>query len=207
MTVPLLVLLLLAQGPGELTISPGLKVDRTRGLVTLDAAVVLREGPLELLLCPKRGKEHESILAAEMKPKDFQVALLLAGATPGRPVQMDPPKPPTGQRVKIWLEIAEESGTRLVDAREWILDVAAKRAMRVDFVFTGSRIVRVPESDSPLFLGDNGEVICVANFPGSIIDVSVRSSDKNDQLTFAPFTERIPAKGTPVKVIVEPLVE
>jgi hypothetical protein len=33
-----------------------------------------------------------------------------------------------------------------------------------------------------------------------MIDVSVRSSDMNSQASFEPYTERVPALGTPVLV-------
>src|SRR5215218_5066913 len=73
--------------PATVPLGQSLRLNRTFGQVVIDAEVVLREGPLEMFLCPRRSKEHESILVADVKPRDVHVALLLAGAIPGKPVQ------------------------------------------------------------------------------------------------------------------------
>jgi hypothetical protein len=133
---------------------------------------------------------------------------LLAGGTPGKPVQFDPPKPPSGQRIKVWIERESGGKTTLVDAREWIRDDQAKRAMTSDFVFVGSQLLRMPGSERTIYVGDDGYLICVANFPVAVIDVSQRSTAADaEQKLFIPFTERIPDKGTKLRLILEPVVD
>jgi hypothetical protein len=199
------------QDPGKPIIVPlgtSLRVDRTNALVVIDAEVILREGPLEMFLCPRRSKEHESVMVADVKSRDVHFALLLAGATPGKPVQFDPPRPPRGQRIKVWIEREIEGKTVLLDAREWILDEQAKRAMTADFVFVGSQFIRAPGSERTFYIGDDGYLICVANFQAAVIDVSQRSTAANaEQRLFIPFTEHIPEKGTKVRLILEPVVD
>lgn len=182
-----------------------LAVDINNKLVIVDAEVVFREGLVELLLCPKQTKEHESILAAKFQPRTFQTALLLAGALPGKPAQFDPFLPPTGQTLRIWLEYEEGKETKRVDSRTWIRNPKTGAALGAQFVFAGSRLVNVPGADRPVFMGDDGDVVCVANFPGSIIDVGIKSSKENDEALFQAWTERIPPRGTKVRIVIEPL--
>ena len=189
-------------------LGPALRFDKVNGRVIIDAEVVLRDGPLEMLLCPRKSKEHESIFAADVKPHDVHAALLLVGALPGKPIQFDPPRPPAGQRIKIWIEREDSGKTVLIDAREWLRDEQAKRSMTSDFVFVGSQFVRAPGSERTFYVGDDGYLVCVANFPGAVIDVSQMSTANDaEQKSFVPFTERIPERGTKVRVILEPVVD
>ena len=58
---------------------------------------MLREGPLEHLLCLKGTKEHEAILATDAQPRQIHAGLLLTGAEPGHPVRFLPKfEPPAG---------------------------------------------------------------------------------------------------------------
>jgi hypothetical protein len=185
-----------------------LRLDKTNGFVVIDAEVALKEGLLEMFLCPRRSKEHESVMVADVKPRDVHFALLLAGAVPGRPVQFDPPKPPSGQRIKVWIEREVEGRKTVVDAREWIRDDQAKQPMSADFVFVGSQFVRAPGSDKSIYVGDDGYLICVANFPGAVIDVARHSTAADaEQKLYVPFTERIPDRGAKVRLVLEPVVD
>lgn len=190
---------------GTRQLSPSLAVDFDKRQLVLEAEVVLREGPLELLLCPKRTKEHESILAAEVNPRHFQLALLMLGAEPGRPALFDPVyKPPTGQRIDIRIEYVVAGQKKSVDAREWIRDGKHNKALDADFVFTGSRFQRLPGTDKPVWLGADGDLICVSNFPGSVVDIAVKSSNANADRMFEAWTERIPERGSKVRAIFRP---
>lgn len=193
-------------GPkGVQQLTPTLSVDYDNKVVRLDAEVVLRAGMLELLLCPKRSKEHESILAAEVHPQHFHLALLLIGAQPGRPASHNPFQPPTGQQLKIWLEYEMDGQKKTVDAREWIRNTKTKKALESDFVFAGSRFTQAPGVDTPVYLGNDGDLVCVVNFPGSVIDINTQASTDNTELFFEAWTEKIPPKGTKVRVIFEPV--
>ena len=186
---------------GVRQITPTLRVDFDHRQVILDAEVVLREGPLELLVCPKRTKEHESILAADIVPKTFHLALLLAGARPGRPAEFEPYKPPIGQKLEITLEYEVDGKIRKIDAREWVRDTRTNKALAANFVFAGSRFFKIPGETKAVWQGDDGDLVCVTNFPGSIIDIAMQSSTDNANLSFEAWTDRIPPRGTKVKVI------
>lgn len=196
---------------GLVEITPTLRMDMKNKQVVLDAEIVLTQGPLELLLCPKRTKEHEAILAADIAPRSFQLALLGVGAEPGSPAMFEPEyKPPRGQPIEIFVEWEEKGQTKRVNAREWIRhpkDVGGGEPLKAEFVFAGSRFIRIPGEERARWLGDDGDVVCVSNFPGSIIDVDMKSTNANEWLLFEAWTERIPPKGTKVKVFFVPTKE
>ena len=74
-----------------------------------------------------------------------------------------------------------------------------------DWVFSGSQIVSDPETGEKFYVADrSGEIVCVSNFPTAMIDLPVESSSENARLGFEAATENIPAKGTPVRVILIP---
>ena len=81
--------------------------DKRRVLVA--AEVCLREGMLEQLMTRKRTKEHEAILAADIDARELHLALALAGAEAGKPVQFRPKLvAPSGTTVKIFLEYKDK---------------------------------------------------------------------------------------------------
>jgi hypothetical protein len=190
-------------------ISPNLSIDTTdpkAGRVLVETQIVFREGPIELLLCPKRTKEHESILAAELEPRQFQLAMLLSGAKPGAPAKFEPFKPPTGQKLKIEVEWKDKEGkTQRADIRDWIKDAKTGKRAECSFVFAGSDFFKAPNTERLVFLGDDGDLVCVSNFPGSIIDVGQESSKDNSSRLFEAMTEKIPPIGTKVTLIITPL--
>jgi hypothetical protein len=191
-------------------LEPGLRMDRKKKEVMIEAEVVLREGALELFLCPFRTKEHESILAADVAPRRFQLALLGIGAVPGSPAKYEPAfQPPTGQKLLIEVEYEKDGKHHRHPASDWIQWPGEAgqppQPMSATFVFSGSRFVRVPGESRARWLGDDGDLICVANFPGSVIDVDIASDNTNAALLFSAWTERIPPKGTKVRVYVRPV--
>lgn len=97
-------------------------LDAERKRLVLKSKVVLRQGALELLCCLKSTKEHEAILAVEAKAYVVHTGLLALGAQPGKPVEFDPEfKPPTGQRIQVFVQWADEMGKfHRAPAQSWI---------------------------------------------------------------------------------------
>src|SRR4051812_33731145 len=58
--------------------------------VLVNAVVSFRQGPLELFMCRRYTKEHESVVAAECDARDIHTALVAAGAVAGAPVKFEP---------------------------------------------------------------------------------------------------------------------
>lgn len=97
-------------------------LDQTGKRLLLRAEVVLDQGLLEMLLCLKQTKEHESILSVDAKAHEIHSGLLVLGARPGHPVQFSPKfQPPAGQPIDIFLQWTDDKGKpHRVDARQWI---------------------------------------------------------------------------------------
>ena len=111
-------------GPAEPSAATGEKDDlkplNKQGTVLLDARgkklllkseVVLREGLLELLVCLKQSKEHESILSVNTQAKVVHAGLLALSAELGSPVRWQPEyQPAKGQQIDIYFTWTDESG-------------------------------------------------------------------------------------------------
>lgn len=171
--------------------------------------VCLREGALEVFLCKKNTKEHESILDADVDARDVHFALIAAGAKPGSTVRFVPEyKAATGSVIKTSVTFNLKGKLYTKPAQSWILDVKNKKDMPHDWVFAGSRFFKVP--DDPMrpdfYCANNGEVISIANFVDSMMDLPVMSSKEQAELGFVANTERIPPLWTKVIVTLEPVI-
>ncbi len=195
--------------PGAKVVQVGphvfLEIEPNRRAVVVTAKVVRRAGFLELLLCREKSKEHESILSTPANAKDIHQALLAAGFKPGSPVRFVPSfQPATGQTLDVRLRYKDEKGKdQTVDAKEWIRKSMTKNHLEADWVFGGSKLVPNWQDEKlpPHFLANDGDYISISNFESSLIDVSIEVSEANNELNFEPWTEKVPALGTPVAVI------
>ncbi len=186
-----------------------LAVQGDRRYVLVETVVCLREGPLEQLLTRKERKEHEAILAADIDARDLNQALLLTGAVPGAPVVYQPTfKAPRGPTVKVSVQWEEKGKLRTEPAQKWVMNEMTKKELNSDWVYAGSRLIKnFEEGQPPIFLANEGDVVCVANFEGALLDLPFNSSKSDAERSFVAFTDRIPPKGTKVTLILEPVVE
>ncbi|MGL6226228.1 MAG: undecaprenyl-diphosphate phosphatase [Thermoguttaceae bacterium] len=211
--------LILLDPQSPLWVSP----DRTQ--VILVGEVCLQEGVLEFFACSRHSKEHESIVALDVQPHLIHAALLLIGVEPGEPARFTPEfTPPTGPEIRILVRWNNEGGNweeclaqQLIlentpelyynDQRSVSMEPTSPREMSVPFVFTGSffREYEDEKGDSrQLYMADaTGELFGVSNFPSSILDVPIQSSDSNDSLLFCANSARIPPIGTEVTLILD----
>lgn len=177
--------------------------------VVVEAMVCMREGPLEMFMCRKATKEHESVVCADMDARDIHKALLLAGGVAGSPVKFEPKyEPAKGSVIKIGVRYKDGDKEKTIDARSWVRDAKSRKELEKDWVFGGS-FVFSPESDpqKKLYAANGGEVVCLANFASAMLDLPIKSSDIDDDRQFEAFTERIPPLGTKVTIIFEPQPE
>jgi hypothetical protein len=183
--------------------------DPKRKLVVVDGEVVLREGYLEMFACPRGTKEHESIVAVNCNAQFVHAGLLAAGAVAGRPVQFQPQYvPASGTTVDIWILWVDAQGKRhTARAQDWIKNVRTEKELEYTWVFAGSGFWTDETTRQRYYYGDGGDFICVSNFPSATLDLPVQSSQANDQLMFAAFTERIPPRGTKVRLVLVPRLE
>jgi hypothetical protein len=173
--------------------------------LVIRAKVALQDGVLEHFLCKKNSKEHESILATEAPARAIHIGLLLSGAESGHPVKFQPAfEPPSGSAIGI--EVEWEQGGRLkkVDAREWVKDLGTNKALARDWVFAGSEQFEDPRTKTMIYAADDGDLITVANFPASILDLPYRSSASDADRGYAANPDKVPVRGTPVTIYLSP---
>jgi hypothetical protein len=179
--------------------------------------VCQRQTMLEMFICMRDTTEHESAIAADVRPFLIHAGLLATGAEPGLPIQANPTYlPPTGPVVDILLRWKGEEGeTQEMKAQDWIRNTETGEAMTESWVWTGSYMIPPrPEPEtpdeyhlppqSPFAADHSGNIITVANFPSAIMDLPVASSDSNNCLSYETFAEHIPPDGTPITVVLTP---
>jgi hypothetical protein len=181
-------------------------LDAKRKAVVVDGEVCLRAGQLEMFACPKGTKEHESVVALKCLAEEVHAGLLRVGAMPGTPVRFDPAyKPATGQIIDIYvLWKDEQGGKHQVRAQDWVRVARSDKIMPYDWVFAGSSFAKDEETGREYYRANGGDLICVSNFPTAMLDLPVASSDANTELMFEAFTDHIPPKGTPIRLVLIP---
>jgi hypothetical protein len=173
--------------------------------LVIRARVALQDGALELLLCRKNFKEHESILSTEAPPKLIHAGLLLTGAESGHPVRFEPKfQPPAGTSIAIEVEWEQAGKLKKVDARDWVKDQATGASLTRDWVFAGSEIFEDPKTRTKFYAADDGDLITVANFPASILDLPYRSSANDAERGYVSRADKVPVRGTPVTMYLKP---
>ena len=177
---------------------------RTRRVV-LRARVCLNEGILEHFLCLKGTKEHESILATEAPAKLIHAGLLLTGAEKGHPVQFEPKfEPPAGSEIALEVEWEADGKKQQADARQWVKDDKTGAILTRDWVFAGSDLFPDRRTGKMIYAADDGDLITVANFASSILDLPYRSSANDADRSYVANPARVPPKGTLVTVYLTP---
>lgn len=182
-------------------------INKDEQVVVLDGYIVQRNVPLELFACPAGTKEHEAVVAVFAKSQLVHAGLLAIGAKAGSTASFEPFKPAHGTTIRayvLWLD--EEGKTKGTLAQNWIRKSGSKKAMTWDWVFAGSKIYKDEEGNEH-YLGDSGELISVSNFSTSTMDVAVQSEQSNAALMFEAFTDRIPPRNTPVRIVLTLLDE
>jgi len=183
-------------------------VDPRRKLVVVDGTVAIRDAGLEMFACPKGSKEHESVVAVNSSAQLVHAGLLAVGAIPGHPVQFNPKYvAATGTTIDILVLWQDEKGKHKVRAQEWVKDAKTGEEMKHDWVFGGSTFWTDETTGEKYYHADGGDLICVSNFSTATLDLPIESSQANDALVYSAFTERIPPRGTKVRLVLIPRLE
>ncbi len=185
------------------------EVEGDKRRVVVQARVCLREGVLEQFMTRKGTKEYEAIVAADADAKAIHTALLLTGAEPGHPVRFAPKlETATGTTIKVFIEYKDKGKTIRVPAQSWIRNGKTKRDLDSDWVFAGSQLFPDPtdKTKQPYYAANDGDVICVCNVQGAMLDLPIPSARAMDERVYEAHTARIPAVDTPVLLILEPVL-
>lgn len=178
-------------------------VDVRKKEVVLGGRIAVDEGAIELFACPAGTKEHESIVAVNASPRLVYAALLAIGMEPGTPAMVGPEfVAATGPAVAVRVRWRGRNGEpHEADGREWVRDVRTGLAMREEWVFPGGSFRTDPADGSVSQIGDGADLICVCNFPESMIDLGSESSSGNERLLFEAFRGHVPPCGTNVELL------
>ena len=177
--------------------APGVRIDWKHQIVEVDARVVLRQGPLELLACSPQTREHESIFVVAAQPIHVFQAMGLVGLEAGRPVRYDEKAgrllPAQGEPLDLRVRWEEKLGSKTVPARKLLLTLPAGRPPEsLHWVFAGSR----PMGKGAFGADLDGTVICVVDFDTALISLRSLHSADNDLLWLAANPDTIPPVGT-----------
>jgi len=178
-------------------------IDLKKKQVIVDGEICNRRDLLEMFACPKNTKEHESIVAVHCRAQTVHAGLLAIGAKPGSTVKFDPKYiPASGDVIEIYVLWIDKDGKQhKAKAQEWVRHVKTKKQMKYDWVFGGSGIYVDPSTKQRYYLGDDGYLVCVANFSTATMDLPVESAAANAELLYEPFKERIPPRHTKVRLV------
>jgi hypothetical protein len=178
-------------------------IHRDEQAVIVDGYICQRNAPLEMFACPVGSKEHESVVAVFAKSRFVHASLLAVGGVPGKPVAFEPKfVPASGTTIRVYALWHDEKGqTQATLAQHWIRQTGTKKPMVWDWVFAGSKVYKDPETGKETYMGDGGELLSVANFMTSTMDVAVKSDAANAGLVFEAFTDKIPKRFTPVRLV------
>ncbi|MGD9647518.1 MAG: YdjY domain-containing protein [Pirellulales bacterium] len=167
--------------------------------VIVSGEIVLREGNLELFACLKGTKEHEAIVACATRAHVVHAGLMALDIMPGHPVVFRPEyRAAEGPQIEVNVHWKEDGVAKQARAQEWIRNIRDQKPLDQPWVFGGSDFWTDPNSKQQHYMAEDGDFICVSNFPSAMLDLPIESSQSNEALAYECFTERIPPKGTKV---------
>jgi hypothetical protein len=198
--------------------SGGVKVDRSKRTITIDARVAPRKleylkgeiYPIEVIACwphPRGKKAHETVVTIEAKPSEVHKAMESLGIKPGTPVMGESKQPPQGPEVKLFIEMAGADGkSKRVPIERTLIDPKTKLPLpkSVRWRFTGSVMSR-PDPNKP-------ETAYGADLTGTLIAIFPVTNETVFQTNLTMKEEKylkletnpkyLPREGTPVKLVI-----
>lgn len=184
-------------------------LDKPGGRLIMVGEVCQQQAPLEMFVCIWGTKEHESVLTVRVPAKAAHAGLLALGAKVGNPVQFMPEYIPAGGSVIDIDVIWKDANGKIQKKRgqEWIRNYHTKKPMQLEWVFAGSGFWTDESSGKTYYQAEGGDFICVSNFSTAMLDLPVKSTNREKGLMFEALTEAIPPLGTPVTIVLKPRLD
>ncbi|MCC7086150.1 MAG: hypothetical protein IT427_14200 [Pirellulales bacterium] len=185
-------------------------IDSKNKQIVVDGEICLTRGLLEMFACLKGTKEHESIVTANTRAYLVHAALLAIGAHSGSPAKWDPKYVPAcGTPIDITVYWTDQQGLQHhAKAQDWVRNIKTQQPLATHWVFAGSAFHHDELTGKNTYLSDaSGDFICVSNFPSAMLDLPIESSQANAELAFEANTEKIPPRGTKVKLVLIPKLD
>jgi Fe2+ transport system protein FeoA len=196
----------------------GVRVDKSRGTITIDAKIAPRKindpryteiYPVEVIACypfPRGKKAHETVVTIEAKPSAVHKALESLGLKPGTParVEKDVPK---GPAVRIFLEVPGADGQpKKVPIEQVLLDRRTNKKMpKLVWRFTGSTMTQPDPNKPNKEYGADLTGTLIAIFPvthETVFQSSLTLKEEN-YVKLETNKKLLPKEGTAVKLILQ----
>ncbi len=214
---------------GKVLELPGVKVMLKEKYVDVDAKVCLTEGLLELAVCGKDTKNHESVFSLETKAELVHAALLLINVKPGNPAMRKPVEgkegvwvdlEPKGEEVNVYVVVKDAEGKPverpisdfIMKAGEDFhgIEQGGKEEAKKEpfpthtFLFAGSHVWE-EEGAPPKYLADlDGNVISLSTFGDEMLCLPGIHTHGNEALAWQVDSTHLPELDTPVTLRLRP---
>lgn len=176
---------------------------------TIPGRINMTQGIIEYLaVMDKRGKLHESVLALDVQPSLFQLALILLGFEPGEVSlpssgsQKSPTLSKWGDPVTLWVEWDRTGTTERISADALIFNRETQRTIDGNrWHFTGSAFYQ------NTFAADlTGSLIATWMDWQAIINASAQIGNpyRGANLGYEVNSKIVPPLDTPIRLVIEP---
>ena len=177
------------------------------GRVEIPAWVALDEGWLEVAVCRRGSRDHESVVVVDAEPSVIHAALLLAGLQPGSPATWDHRlgwRQASGEPVELSIEVVERGRRRVHTLDRVIRDERGDRTPSL--VFAGSLMkapAGAPAAGSRYLADLSGTVVGLSTFGDEVVaSREIRSPDASvDPATWTIRPGVLPSAGTMVTAV------
>jgi|SRR5262245_17239180 len=194
----------------------GIKIDKEKRTVTIDAKVAPRKlphlkeiYPLEVIACwehPKGKKAHETVVTIDALPSKVHKALLELGLKPGTPVMGGDKEEPQGPGVNVYLDIPQPDGDMKrvsIDKTMVAIGTGKPFPKTVKWRFTGSVMSKPDPNKTETVYGADLTGTLISIFP--VTDQTVMQTNLSMQYEkyMKLETKGLPKEGTSVKLVLE----
>jgi hypothetical protein len=175
------------------------KIDTGQRELRFPAEVNMEEGLVELILCGRKGKLHESVLKTEIVPSHLQVALLLLDFNYGSAeAEYNWQGPVAGDSLYIWADWQkEDGGMERHRIEELVWNVQREAPMQnTHWVLWGSEVI------DGNYMADVEESI-ITTYRNNFTIIENPLETGMDDTLYEVNKDLIPARGTEVTVIIK----
>lgn len=199
-----------AAGEPDVYRKGGVRLYKKGQRIEMDGEFAMAEGPLELLVCGKGGKDWESVIVCDVNPQVLHLFMLAMGLKPapenaGPRFQGDPERAPAGDPVEAsvkWTVV--EKGKKVekeVPAEHLCWNAIDKRVMRrTPWLFAGSKFQKHPETKKKVYWANvEKSLITIFRDPYAVLDLPLPLG-ANDE-AYVVNTRLVPKPGTACTIV------
>jgi hypothetical protein len=215
-----LAVLIVTQMPGHAgKEEPGIKVDKEKRTVTIDAKIAPRKleylkgeiYPIEVIACwphPKGKKAHETVVTIDVMPSAVHKALEQLGLKAGKPIQGESDTPAQGPEVKVYIEVPGDVAgeVKRIPIERALVDMkTGKQPKKIEWRFTGSAIKQAdPTKPEKTYGADiSGTLIVIFPVSDDTVLQTHLSMKEEKYLKLETNKKLLPKEGTAVKLVLE----